>query len=279
MGYTVDIWYTATLDGKTEPSLTLSLEVQKLKPEDLPAPELPDVVTFQGERWLDLRKFSGDARVQLEPWPLMVEGQLLWILAVGNEHHADNYRFEWVLEHHRVTALEVRRGFRQLLLSRNWLEGNDDYSSVTVQVAFTPDGSMGTPAADPRVSLLPANAHELRFTTENLRLGEPELDLKEPSVLEATECGAEGCLLNPINAKDGATIRVAYNGMAQTDWVCAYFEGTAGAGTPSLACVDGSTNGYVDVPVPRSAISANFCQSVKVRYTVLRTPNCGRPSC
>ena len=270
MGYTVDIWYTATLDGKTERSLTLSLTVQKLEPEDLPAPELPDVVTDHGTRWLDLRKFSGDARVQLQPWPLMVEGQRLWILVVGNEHHTGNYRFEWVLENHRVTALEVRRGFADLRLSRDWLEGNDDYSSITVKAAFTPDGSLGTPPADPAVSLLPANAHELRFATENLRLGEPELDLLAPRVLEATECGTEGCLLNPINAKHGATIRVAYDGMAQTDWVCAYFEGAAGPGTPSLACVNGSTSGFVEIPVPASAISANFCQSVIVRYTVLR---------
>ncbi|WP_322616314.1 hypothetical protein [Pseudomonas sp. BIC9C] len=271
MGYTVGIWYTAILDDQpSEESITLDLTVQKLKPQVSPAPELPDVVTYQGTRWLDMRKFSGDARIQLQPWPLMVEGQRLWILAVGNEHHAGNYRFEWVLENHRVTALEVRRGFTQLLLSRDWLEGNDDYSSITVQAAFTSDGSMGTPPADPTVSLLPANALELRFTTENLRLGEPELDLKAPNVLEATECGAEGCLLNPINAKHGATIRVVYAGMAPTDWVCAFFEGAAGAGTPPLECVYGSNKGFVEVPVPPSAISANFGRSVTVRYTVLR---------
>lgn len=269
IGRTVPIWYTATRNGKTETSLTLELTVQTIESKDLPAPEFLDVSTENGTRWLDMRKFAGDVRVHLNPWPLMAQGQRLWILAVGNQHHIGNYRFEWVLVNHRVTALDIRLGFSEVL-SRLWAGGNEDYSSITLQAAVTFDAALGELPADPTVSLLPPNALELRFTSENLRVGEPELHLLAPSVLEATECGAEGCLLNPINAKDGATIRVAYEGMAQTDWVCAYFEGTAGTGTPSLACKYGSNNGFVDFPVPASAISANLCKSVTVRYTVLR---------
>lgn len=269
VGSDVTVRYTATLNGKTENSKTLDLTVQSFGPDDLPAAEFLDVVTIEGGRWLDLRKFSGDARIQLPPWSLIAESQRLWILAMNYQHDIGKFRFQWVLENHEVTAKEVRLGIRAVL-SRAWLDLSKDYDSVSLIAGVTFDGAPGTPPADPAQSLLPSNSIEFKFASENLRVGDPELDLKKPSVLEATECGAEGCLLNPINAKHGATIRVAYVGMAQTDWVCAYFEGSPGSGTPSLACVNGSTVGFVDVPVPPSAIRANFCQSVNVRYTVLR---------
>ncbi len=271
IGKTVEIWYSATLNGQTENSIRLELTVEVIKPIDLPAPVFLDVVTFQGGRWLDMRKFAGNARIELAPWPFIAKGQRLWILAVGNEHHVGNYRFEWVLQNHLVTAQEAQAGFVFLLeLLRDWLARCDDYSSVTLSLAVTFDGAPGTAPTDPSVSLLPENAHELQRTTENLRVGEPELHLPPPRVVEATECGTEGCLLNPINATHGATIRVAYEGMRDTDWVCAYFEGTPGAGTPALACVYGTKDGFVDFPVPASAISANFCGQVTVRYSVMR---------
>jgi hypothetical protein len=271
IGKTVEVWYTATLNGRTEPSIKLELTVETLKPEFLPASTFLDVDTSQGARWLDMRKFEDNARVALERWNFIAEGQRLWILAIGNEHHVGNFRFEWVLENHLVKKWEAQGGFVFLEhLCRDWLAGCEDYSSVTLCAAVTFDGAPGTAPADPTLSWLPANAHELSRNTENLRLGEPDLKLLMPRVLEATECAADECLLNPINATEGATIRVAYNGMRDTDRVCAFFEGAPGAGTPSLACVSGTTNGFVDIPVPASAISANFCGQVRVRYTVQR---------
>lgn len=271
IGKTVEVWYTATLNGRIERSIRLELTVETLKPEFLPAPTFLDVDTSQGARWLDMRKFEGNARVALERWNFIAEGQRLWILAIGNEHHVGNFRFEWVLENHLVTEWEAQGGFVfQEQLRRDWLAGCEDYSSVTLCAAVTFDGAPGTAPADPMVSWLPENAHELSRNTENLRLGEPDLKLLAPRVLEATECGADGCALNPINATQGATIRVAYNGMRDTDRVCAFFEGAPGVGTPSLACVYGTTNGFVDIPVPASAISANFCGQVRVRYIVMR---------
>jgi hypothetical protein len=270
IGKTVDVWFTATRDNTTETSLKLELTVETIDPQALPAPTFLDVVTYEGGRWLDMRKFDGDARIALRHWPFIAAGQRLWILAVGNEHHAGNFRFKWVLEGHRVTESEAQGGDFLEHLQRDWLAGCEDYSSVTMSVAVTFDGAPGTAPSDPGVSLLPANALELRRTSENLRVGEPELKLLAPRVVEATECGTEGCLLNPINATDGATIRVTYNGMRESDRVCAFFTGTPGNGTPSLACVYGMLVGFVDIEVPVSAIGANFCQQVRVHYTVLR---------
>lgn len=172
IGKTVMIWYETPMGE----SHILELTIQYIRPEDLPAPVFVDAVEYDGARWLDLRKFRGDARVELKAPPFLTEGQRLWILAVGNEHHVGDFRFEWVFDGHVVTAEEAVPGFFfRPLIPREWLLGCEDWSSVTLNVAITYDGAPGTAPADPEVSLLPANAHELRRTTENVRLGESQV--------------------------------------------------------------------------------------------------------
>jgi len=171
IGKTVTIWYETAIGD----SRRLDLTIEFIKPQDLPAPVFFDAVEYDGGRWLDLRKFRGDARVELKAPPFLAVGQRLWILAVGNEHHVGNFRYQWVFDGHIVRAEETVPGFVfRPLLSREWLADCEDWSSVTLNVAITYDGAPGTEPADPQISLLPANAHELRRTTENLRLGEPE---------------------------------------------------------------------------------------------------------
>lgn len=175
VGKTVSVWYTATLGDQTKESYKLELTVETIEPDDLPAPEFCDLEWVDGDWWLDMHLFNGDARIALPVWPFIAAGQRLWILAVGNEHQEDNYRFAWVLENHIVTTQEAESGGEfELDLSRTWLAGCEDYSSVTLNVAVTFDGAHGTPPVDPSVSLLPANAHELLHTTAKLRVTEIE---------------------------------------------------------------------------------------------------------
>jgi len=172
IGKTVMIWYESPVGE----SHVLDLTIEYLRPEDLPAPVFVDAVEHDGGRWLDLRKFRGDARIELKAPTFLNEGQRLWILAVGNEHHVGHFRFQWVFDGHIVRAEESAPGFVfRPLIRREWLLGCEDWSSVTLNVAITYDGASGTAPDDPQVSLLPANAHELRRTTENLRLGESEV--------------------------------------------------------------------------------------------------------
>ncbi|PNB72967.1 hypothetical protein C1X64_17300 [Pseudomonas sp. GW456-E7] len=175
VGKTIPVWYTATLNDQTQESYRLELTVEMIEPEHLPAPEFCDLELVEGDWWLDMRWFPGNARIALPKWPLIAAGQRLWILAVGNEHLIGNYRFAWVMENHVVTTQEAESGGEfELELSRTWLAGCEDYSSVTLNVAVTFDGAPGTPPVDPSVSLLPENGHELLHTTAKLRVTEIE---------------------------------------------------------------------------------------------------------
>ncbi|MDY0834398.1 MULTISPECIES: hypothetical protein [unclassified Pseudomonas] len=171
IGKTLMVWYETT----TSDSHVLELTIEFIRPEALPAPVFTNAVEYDGARWLDMRKFRGNARIELKAPPFLAEGQRLWILAVGNEHDLGNFRFQWLFDGHVVRAEEAEPGFVfRPVLSREWLAGCEDWSSVTLNVAITYDGALGAEPADPKTSLLPENAHELRRVTENLRLGESE---------------------------------------------------------------------------------------------------------
>ncbi len=175
VGKTVSVWYTATLADQVQESYKVELTVETIDPDDLPAPEFRDLQWVEGDWWLDMRMFAGNARIALPKWPFIAAGQRLWILAVGNEHQIGQYRFAWVVENHVVTTQEAGSGAKfELDLSRNWLAGCEDWSSVTLNVAVTFDGAAGTPPVDPSVSLLPENGHELLHATAKLRVTEIE---------------------------------------------------------------------------------------------------------
>ncbi|MGY2399767.1 hypothetical protein [Pseudomonas sp. SDO5271_S396] len=267
IGQTLTIWY----ESGNDESLRLELTVEVIDPDDMPTPKFLDLVFVQGSWWLDMTRFPGNARIELCAWPFIAAGQRLWVEAVGNEHLSPR-RFHWVLEDHVVTDEEARGGYCFLLqILREWLGENEDWSSVTVHVGVTFDGAHGTPPEDPQISHIPANAHEIPRATANLRVGEPELNLLAPKLREAVYVEGQGYVLNPALTVDGAHVEVAYDGMKPGDHVCVKFSGTPGPGSPVLVCQDvqGGESKLV-FPVPASAISANFDESVDISYTVRR---------
>ena len=176
VGKTVFVWYTATLDGQTQHSFKLELTVETIKPEHLPAAVFRDLIEVEGGLRLDMNYFPGNTRIGLPKWSLISAGQRLWILAVGDEHRPGKFRFEWVEQSHVVTAQEAGDFLTpfERELSRNWLAGCEDWSSVTLKVAVTFDGAPGTPPNNSLVSLLPGNGHELQHATAVLRVAEIE---------------------------------------------------------------------------------------------------------
>lgn len=267
IGQTLTIWYEAQNDG----SLRLELTVEVIDPSEMPAPVFTDLVFFQGSWWLDMAKFPGNAGVELCAWPFIAAGQRLWVEVVGNEHLSP-LRFYWVLEDHVVTEEEAQQGFCFLLeILRGWLAENEDWSSVTVHAGVTFDGTPGTPPEDPAISHIPANAHEMPRATANLRVQEAELKLLRPTLREAVYVEGTGHVLNPVLTVNGGHVEVVYDGMKPGDHVCVQFEGTPGPGSPVLPCQDVQGNeSKLVFPVPVSAISANFGQSVVISFTVLR---------
>lgn len=266
IGKTLTIWYEAA----NESSLRLELTVEVIDPENMPIARFLDLSLVEGAWWLDMAKFSGNARVELPVWPFIAAGQRLWVEVVGNEH-LPPMRFHWVLEDHVVTVEEARGEFFRLDILREWLAGNEDWSSVTIHAGITYDGAQGTAPEYPDISHIPKNAHPIKRVTANLRLGEAELKLLAPTIREATYVEGQGYLINPANALKGLHVVVAYDGMRPGDQVCLKFLGAPGAGSPSLPCIvvqDGQAS--VEFHLPPSAVSHNFGTQVEASYSVQR---------
>ncbi|MFC3943322.1 Ig-like domain-containing protein [Pseudomonas gingeri] len=96
------------------------------------------------------------------------------------------------------------------------------------------------------------------------------LDLPMPHVLETTEPG--GHLLNPIHAQHGATIRVRYDGMKNSDNIQAFWKGVAGSiGSPDIVPKPGNeSQQYVDFDVPDTTVAINIGKQVEVSYAMTR---------
>jgi Bacterial Ig-like domain len=85
--------------------------------------------------------------------------------------------------------------------------------------------------------------------------------LPPPTVVEAPTT-----VLNPMNALNGATARVAYTGMAVDDII-----GLSWAGNDSLVHQQqGHANGTLDFLIPVSAVAAALGKTVQVIYAVVR---------
>lgn len=97
--------------------------------------------------------------------------------------------------------------------------------------------------------------------------------LKLPNLLEASGEGAEQRLA-PLDAINGATVRIAFAGLLATDMIKLTLTGAPGAGTPNIAPVPGEADGSVDIPIPASVIAANIGNGVNstftLRYEVIR---------
>lgn len=265
IGQTVTIHCEVTLNDQVVATATLDLQVENIPLAEMPAPKVLDLWLENGVNWMDLRKFSGNARVSLGAFPFIAPGQRLFWYAVGQEHTSP-FRFQRILDDHVITPEEADAGYEFLeQIFRDWLNANDDYSSCTQEYGVIYSGADPLPPVDPNVSLLPENAHEGSRTTYNLRLGDPELVLNAPDVPKA-----KNNTLDPADVPQGATVCATVEGMLETDTICFFLKGTPGDGSADLGCINGSASGTVCRPLPRSAIIANIDTHVTLNYTYTR---------
>ncbi|MEA5670174.1 hypothetical protein VA602_02340 [Pseudomonas sp. MH2] len=94
-----------------------------------------------------------------------------------------------------------------------------------------------------------------------------------PSVLEAVNN-----ILEPINARNGATVQVAYPGMLTSDILAVAWLGSNPAGRWESEQKPGSAFGSVDFSVPASVVAASQGTVVQVLYAVVQAGKAGVPS-
>lgn len=239
-----------TRDGEEHPSPVADVFIK------LPPLPQPRILQASGGV-LDLSSLCGeDPVIYVEPWAFIDPVQRVQLIVTGE--HPDGSKARFVpFEDLPVTTEEVSDGWRRTLSRAELVtlkEGSELY--ITFWVEFLPR------VTRPVYRLFPGLVLTLRT--------EPHLELVAPTVPEATLITPEETVLNPDNAKDGATIQVHYEHMCPCDWVCAYWEGTPGNGSPQLECKRADSRELVEFRVGVSAITANFREEVMVSYSVLR---------
>lgn len=133
IGKTVKINYTVTSLCKvaTSPDLDLQISV----PVRLPTPVVPQATN----NILDLRTFSADADITVQPWWFILPNQRVWLRGIGTREDGSPYIFNVYLGK-VVTAAEVSAGLKQAL-RRIELELLKDLSTLTFTCKVTADGS------------------------------------------------------------------------------------------------------------------------------------------
>lgn len=245
IGKTVEVSYTRTRNGSTRPSQLLPLRVQYLQSRDLERPTLDEAPN--GE--LDLDSFAGNPTLRAKPWPFIAAGQRYWLEGAGTLKGGAAYEHLF-RQNVTVTAAEVGTGLVITQIARSELEKLelDKPLRLTLKVNFEGINDLTQTQGFPVLEVI-------------VKEGAGNGELPAPVVEDA----ALG-VLDPMAAINGARVRVAYPSMQTTDTIQLKWLGSAGAGTPTLPDVGGSSNGFVDIPVPVTAVAANIGKSVEVHY-------------
>ncbi|MBD8777954.1 hypothetical protein IFR12_03225 [Pseudomonas fluorescens] len=273
IGHTVLIKYTANAGGRALESLTLELEIQQIREEDLFVSR--PVFTHAKEEWntwyLRMQEFSGDEIVAINAWPMIQPGQRLFVVVAGNQHVAP-YRFTWVAKNHVVQEHEARpeHVFR-FKLSRGWLSRLDDYSAITAHLGVIWDTTepVYPEPGDPILeNPLPVNAEDFHLRTTSLLQVDPAQDLNPPHLRESVELPPGQWQLNPVNTVNGGHAIVSYAGMFENDHVCAYASGPD-FGPVALGCKDVSEGQIkLSFDVAPHIIAALFNKKMVLNYSV-----------
>ncbi|UPG92085.1 hypothetical protein L2Y96_10060 [Luteibacter aegosomaticola] len=128
LGERIDVSYT--VDGA--PSPALSLRIQAIADGDLRLPKPVIPLAIGGV--IDLEANTGEVLITVEPWPLIAEGQRVWL-----EVQASDVAEPLVLwERSAVTASEVTRGLSKAI-TRGWLDARPDGATITPRLWVTFD--------------------------------------------------------------------------------------------------------------------------------------------
>ncbi len=228
-------YYVEAPDQPSRRSKSLSLKIigqaLTLKPPRVPVAEANGNV---------LDPTATGVITRVEPYSFIALGQTLTLVWIGTTAVGTEISHEQTLP-----IMDIGKDIDFTI--------SDDKVSVLAGGSVVVRYEVKTEAPDPFVSqarLLPVSARPL--------------DLDPPKVLEAHDS-----VLFPLQALEGATIRVSY-AMQTRDSIQAYWRGTPGNGTPTIEAKPGNASGSVDFSVPATAVSANIGKRVEVGYIVTR---------
>ncbi|WP_460416069.1 hypothetical protein [Pseudomonas sp. microsymbiont 2] len=132
---TLPVSYSVVRPGQeAQQSKPLDLKVRALDIEHLPRPRVPQASAGM----LDLGTFTGNASVQLEPWPLIAVGQRYWIRASGTRENGTPHQIT-IAFNQAVTQGEINNGV-EVTLPRTELEQLRHASTLTIAAKVAFDG-------------------------------------------------------------------------------------------------------------------------------------------
>ena len=237
------VFYTVTRNGVVLPA-SGSLTVNVGMP-NLPTPYIKDPV---GDV-INVSTLAGTERTSVVQWPFQRSGQFIHL------------NYQGTLANGQATSLVVWRGAAHnsadgmyYAAPYAWLRTLKNDSTFTINFAVSFTGVNTTADATP----FPVRTYTVKSVPTNLQL---------PNLVEANGTGAAQTLA-PLNAVNGATVRIVVTGLLTTDSIKLTLTGTPGAGTPNLPAVPGELDGSVDISIPARVIAANIGNGVNATFTL-----------
>lgn len=132
----VSVSYTITRDGIPFPSETLTLNVQNLPPTALIAPRLKEAANAGEGAELNLLDLTPEGKMWCPGFPLIAEGQPVWLLFKGTNANDTRYeRYVWEGSFAYVNADWVREGFFEATAPYEDLQGLKDGTPLTIDMS------------------------------------------------------------------------------------------------------------------------------------------------
>lgn len=136
LGDQITVSYSITRDGIPLPSETLTLNVQNLPPTALIAPRLKEAANAGEGAELNLIDLTPEGKMWCPGFPLIAEGQPVWLLFKGTNANDTPYeRYVWEGSFAYVNADWVKEGFFEATAPYEDLQGLKDGTPLTIEMS------------------------------------------------------------------------------------------------------------------------------------------------
>ena len=240
-GSVTSVSYTlaSSASGKLEYSRSVMFAVTGTQ-LDLPAPQLENGLVDGVFEPVTLP--STGALISLPPYPGMAAGDRILLSWEGLDSKGDPLHGS---DDQTLELADVDKEF-VFVIDKNAYLNVGDGSQLTFSYLVIFGGTGAT-----------RNSDEVSYTIKNLTQADPPA----PSVVEAS-----GDILNPMNARTGATLRVKYDGMLDSDIIGINWNGDGNfPNQPGIQAV-----GYVDFPIDVARVAPTVGKTVDAFYSVGR---------